>query len=466
MVLPLHSCWQSCSCYSHFSGNIKGRLIVDEFWFFKVVNLFIASLFLVGAWCSRKGVGVWLNPASILFLFWFLYTALPLLAAFEAPVNPLALIYILTFCLAFSLSGLVFPWSKAFALNDHKLNAQFYFDGGLYPLVFYLMAVFSAIMIFIGVLQQGISIDQVIENPISAGGVYAGKRYSGEIVSSVYAQLGLQASYCTAILGGLMYGARSYGRSRKLVLVFSFVPALLVMAMQSAKGLFFFSIFLFLGGILVARIYNKNYTLVDVKGFRSLFMCGLLVLPVVIASFLSRGVYQLNDLEQVLNRLRFYLVTYSSVHLPAFSDWFSERFLGESLMNYKQDYLTGGFYTFMSFFQLAGDNREVPMGTYDEYYAYGEYVKGNLYTIFRGLISDFGLIGSIFFGFVLGFLCNLGYWRLLCKRESAFAIVFFIFFVAFIYQTYTVSSLTWLTLPFVFMIQWAMLACLIKLKIR
>lgn len=439
---------------------------MDEFWFFKAVNLFIASLFLFGAWCSRKGVGVWLNPASIVFLFWFIYTALPLLVAFEAPVNPLAMIYILIFCLAFSLSGLIFPWSKAFALNDRKLDAEFYFDGGLYSLVFYLLAMFSVVMIFIGVLQQGISIDQVIENPISAGGVYAGKRYSGEIVSSVFAQLGLQASYCTAILGGLIYGSRSKGRSRKLVLIFSFVPALLVMAMQSAKGLFFFSIFLFLGGILVTRIYNKNYTLIDLKSFRVLFMYGLLVLPVVIASFLSRGVYQLDDLEMVLNKLRFYLVTYSSVHLPAFSDWFSERFLGESLMNYRQDYLTGGFYTFMSFFQLAGDDRELPMGIYDEYYAYGDYVKGNLYTIFRGLINDFGLLGSVFFGFILGLVCNLGYWRLLCKRESALAVVFFIFFVAFMYQTYIVSSLTWLTLPFVFLIQWFMLSCLMKLKIR
>lgn len=439
---------------------------MDEFWFFKVVNLFIASLFLVGAWCSRRGVGVWLNPASIVFLFWFFYTAFPLLVAFEAPVNPLALIYILTFCLAFSLSGLVFPWSKAFVLNDHKLSAQVYFDGGIYSLVFYIMATFSAIMIFLSVLQQGISIDQLIENPISAGGVYAGKRYSGEIVSSVYAQLGLQASYCTAILGGLIYGARSNGRSRKLILIFSFVPALLVMAMQSAKGLFFFSIFLFLGGILVTRIYNKNYTLIDVKDFRNLFMYGLLVLPVVIASFLSRGLYQLDDLELLLNKLRFYLVTYSSVHLPAFSDWFSERFLGESLMSYRHDYLTGGFYTFMSFFQLAGDDRELPMGIYDEYYTYGDYVKGNLFTIFRGLINDFGLVGSVFFGFVLGLLCNMCYWRLLCKRESAFAVVFFIFFVAFIYQTYIISSLTWLTLPFVFLVQWIMLSCLMRFKIR
>ncbi|HHK2201468.1 TPA: oligosaccharide repeat unit polymerase, partial [Pseudomonas aeruginosa] len=138
------------------------------------------------------------------------------------------------------------------------------------------------------------------------------------------------------------------------LLFFTFLPALLVMLLQSAKGLFFFSIFLFFGGMLVSRVYNKNYTLVGFKDFRFLLLYGLLILPILIFSFLSRGIYQLDDTALMINRLRYYLVTYSSVHLPAFSDWFSERYFGESLMHYRQESSTLGFYTFMSFFQLAG----------------------------------------------------------------------------------------------------------------
>ena len=74
---------------------------MDEFWVLKIVNLFISSLFLVGAWGARKGVGAWLNPMSISFLFWFLYTAFPLVVAFEVPVSPLAIVYILLFCTVF-----------------------------------------------------------------------------------------------------------------------------------------------------------------------------------------------------------------------------------------------------------------------------------------------------------------------------------------------------------------------------
>lgn len=439
---------------------------MDEFWVLKIVNLFISSLFLVGAWGARKGVGAWLNPMSISFLFWFLYTAFPLVVAFEVPVSPLAIVYILLFCTVFSLSGLVFPWSTAFALNKRKLNSDFYFDRSLFVFVFYVAAVLSGVFIFLGVLQQGIPIDQLVENPIAFGGAYAGKRYAGEIVSNVFSQLGLQCGYYTAVLGGLIYGSRVKRGARTMILLLSFMPALLIMFLQSSKGLFFFSIFLFLGGVLVTRIYNKNYTLMDLGGLRRLFVCGLLVFPVVIASFLSRGIYQLDDMEQIVSRLRYYLVGYSSVHLPAFSDWFSERYLGESLMNYRQEEFTAGFYTFMSFFQMLGDERYVPMGVYDEFYTYGDHIKGNLFTVFRGFITDFGLIGSMLFAFVLGLVCNFCYWRLLVRNKSAFAITFFIFFVAISYQTYIISSLTWLTLPFVFLIQWVILLCLMRLDIR
>ncbi|WP_434675145.1 O-antigen polymerase [Pseudomonas sp. D3-10] len=435
---------------------------MDDFWIYKFINFFLSVFFLIGAWSSKKAFSVWLNPVSIFSLFWFFYTAFPLVVAFEAPVNPLAIVYILFFCLSFSLSGYMFPWRVALARNENKPNAAYYFNRPLMVAAFYGAAGFAVLMNFLGVLQQGISIDQLISNPIAVGGIYAGKRYSGEIVSNVFSQLGLQSSYYAAVFGGLIYGSRGSVKGKKKFLVLAFLPALLVMFLQSAKGLFFFSIFLFLGGLLVTRLYNKNYTLINYSGLRVLSMYGLLVFPVVLASFLSRGIYELDDTSLILNRLRYYLVTYSSVHLPAFSDWFSERYLNESSMTYRHDFLTMGFYTFMSFFHLAGDERGLPMGIYDEFYTYGDYVKGNLFTVFRGLINDFGLFGSFVFAFVVGVFCNLSYWRLLTCRNSAYGIMFFIYFVAISYQTYIISSLSWLTVPLVFLVQWFLLFVLMR----
>ncbi|MCK0512713.1 O-antigen polymerase [Aromatoleum buckelii] len=431
----------------------------------KIINLSLsAALFLI-AWLAKNVVGVWLNPVSIFSLFWFFFTAFPLFVAFEAPVNPLAIAYILAFCIFFSLSALFFRWRRGFIRNANKLSAAHYFDRPLITIALYSSCTFATLMLIIGMLQQGFSIALLLDSPLSIGGTYASKRYSGEIVSSVYSQIGLQFSYCTVVLGGLLYGSRDTTRRRKKLIIISFLPSLLVVFLQSAKGLFFFSVFLFIGGVLVTKIYDKKFSLFNGAEIRTLATYGLFALPVVIASFLSRGIYQLNDSVLIISRLRYYLISYSSVHLPAFSDWFSDRYTGESSMGYRQDFLSMGFYTFMSFFRLAGDDRPVLAGIYDEYYSYGDTIQGNLYTAFRGLISDFTLPGSLLVAFILGGLCNFFYWRLLSSRSSAFSTLFFIYFVAISYQTYIVSSLTWITIPVAFLVQWVMLHFLMKTRV-
>jgi hypothetical protein len=104
------------------------------------------------------------------------------------------------------------------------------------------------------------------------------------------------------------------------------------------------------------------------------------------------------------------------------------------------------------------------MGIYDEFYAYGDYISGNLYTVFRGTITDFGLAGSLIFAFIVGSVCALNFWYLLGTKKSEFSIVFFIYFVAISYQTYIISTLTWLTISVVVAAQWIMLILLTRIR--
>lgn len=439
---------------------------MDSFLFFKFLNVLLSSFLLIGSWLAKRVIGVWLNPVSILLIIWFFYIFAPLLIAFEAPVNPFSVLYIVFFCYAFFFSLFFFKCREAFLRNRNKPPAEYYFDKSIIRTFFYFFSVFAVVMTVLGMFRQGISLKLMLSNPLAVGGEYAGRRYAGDLVSSIYSQLGLQACYYTAVFGGLIYGVQNRLKRKGHLLFFAFFPALLIMLTQSAKGLFFFSIFLFFGGLLVTRVYKQNFTLMSFADFRSVCKYAVLAFPVVIASFLSRGLYQSShDISFILNRLRSYLISYSSVHLPAFSDWFSGRYFNDSLVYYKQETLTWGFYTFMSIFRLLGDDRYVPMGTYDEFYEYGDFIKGNLYTVFRGLITDFSLPGSLFVGFLLGLLCNFAYWLLLGRRSSAFSVVFFIYFLAICYQTYAISSFIWITIPFVFCLQWLMLHFLMKIKV-
>lgn len=298
-------------------------------------------------------------------------------------------------------------------------------------------------------VMQGFSFQEML-NPIKLAGEFANMRYSAEVKPNIFSQAGLQGSYITVVLGGLYYGSlKPSSKQKGLVVILSFLPSLLAMTLQSAKGLFFFSIFVFYAGILVTGIFNKKYKLLTVDTIKKFSFFAIFAFPLLISSFLARGL-QDAPTHIIVDRLRFYLITYSSGHLFAFSDWFSERYFDLASIQYKQEDYTVGFYTFMGFFRIAGDEREIPMGTYDEFFEHGLYVKTNIYTIFRGAITDFTLIGSLIFALFCGYVVNFIYYRLLIETHSVFKIVFFIYFVGIAYQSYLISSLMWVTVPFVF----------------
>jgi oligosaccharide repeat unit polymerase len=415
---------------------------MSEVVFLKLTAIILSFGFIFLAWLSKKIVGFWLNPSSIFSLFWFLYTFIPLILALPTPINPSAIVYILAFMLCFVCSSAMFSWKAALNKNQFKP-----FDTWLFRFSFYFVCVVSVISLVIGVITQGeMNIVDFFTNPLVFAGEYAGKGYGGELKPSVFAQLGLTTSYIVIVIGGILYGVTK----KKHVLVFSFLPSLLVMLLQSAKGLFFFSIFMFIAGILLVRLYNKSYYLLTFNELKKLLLYCSLTLPIIIMSFLSRGLQTVTDMDIIIHRVVRFTISYSSGHLYAFSDWFSHRYLDSSFFSYKQEELTAGFYSLMSIFRMLGDNREVPLGVYLEYYEHEFHLKTNIYTVFRGILTDFSLIGSLIVASILGFICNLFFYRLLCTKNNPFYIVFFIFFVGIAYQSYIISTLMWVTIPVVF----------------
>ena len=421
---------------------------MTEFIFIKLSVIILSFSFVFLAWLSKKVVGHWLNPSSIFSLFWFLYSFVPLLLAFPVPIDPSGLMYIFIFNLCFVASTGLFNWRLAFAKNLEKDSASDVFDKKIFRICFYGASAICIGALVLGVITQGdMSIASFFVNPLMFAGEYAGKGYGGELKPSVAAQLGLATSYIVIVLGGGLYGA---GFRKKHILFLAFTPSVLVMLLQSAKGLFFFSIFVFYAGVLISRLYDKSYYLATIDGMKKSVVYFSLIIPVILMSFLARGLQTVSDSAVIINRIIRFSISYSSGHLYAFSDWFSDRYFKDSIFPHTQENLSGGFYTLMSFFRMLGDDREITLGVYDVYYEHSFHIKTNIYTVFRGLITDFSLIGSLVFALFVGFVCNLFFYRLLCSKKNAFYIVFFIFFVGISYQTYIISTLMWVTIPFVF----------------
>lgn len=411
----------------------------------KIVALLLSLGMLWQAWAVRRVVGTWLAPGCLYALFWFLMTFIPLVILLPVPIEPLSIAYILLTTTAFSAGSLLCNWKFAIAANQEgsRENAGAMFGSWFVKWGFWVFTMLSLACMVANSLIQDFTLYDIVFNLMESSERYTAMRYKGEITVNLYGQLSVVFSYIGVSLGGFVFDAERSRLRRGLVLLFSFLPSVAVMITQSAKGMFFLAIVMFYAAILVARLKRGELQLFSRGFMRRAILGALVTLPILTVSFLSRGLYESKDTDFIVDRLVHYFASYSCGHLYAFSDWFSSSLGSETLIHYDLEEPSYGFYTFMSLFNLAGVGRPVPPGVFDEYFQYKDLLTSNIYTMFRGLILDYGLAGSLVFTFVSSVLFHLAFYALLVNRRAPVATATYIFMVGYIYTSFIISLLIW-----------------------
>jgi oligosaccharide repeat unit polymerase len=409
----------------------------------KLIALLFAFAILGQVWVVRIHTKTWLSPACLYGLFWFAYTAIPLVAAPFAIINPLAIIYIFFTCLLFSVPVFALNWEGVVKLNQ-KMNPKFIYDSKFIKLSFYGLGSCAVIATIINWGIQGFSFYDILFNLIVTSGEYMSKRYSGDLHSNIASQISMVLTYPTAVLGGLLYRTKLNDDNGVRYIFLATISSVLMMIVEAAKGTLFLALVLFWSGSLLAKINNGEINnLVD-----SQFKARLLIwMPIIVCattfSFIVRGIDTDNGLLETMEKLHYYFLSYSSGHLYAFADWFSSITTGGALLNYTSLEDSNGFYTFMSMFNLFGSSKSVPPGVFDDYYYLGEILKTNIYTHYRGLILDFGLVGSCVAMLLAGMLSNIMFYLLLRNKSPWIAASFFAHLLGYIYTSFIVSMLIW-----------------------
>jgi oligosaccharide repeat unit polymerase len=407
----------------------------------KLVALVFSFLILGNAFAVRRVVGTWLFPACIFSLFWFGYTFLPLAVLFYEPVSPWAVGYIFCGMAAFSMGSLVyFRWRPAFDLNRRKPEVETYFNTPFVRTVFYVASVFSLVLFVLGMRIEGFSVSDMLFNSIDTAAQYAGLRNAEALSNNLIGKLGMALAYLAATTGGLLFGSSTSRRQSLIVLVSAFAPAIAPLLFQSAKGLLFQFIFLFLGSILVTRLFQGRLYLLDAPGIRRGVLALAVVFPMTVLSFFSRGLRSVVDPTAQMQLLMSYFASYAFGHLYAFSDWFSFRVGLPSLISYPIEPNGYGFYTFTPLFKLFGSTRTFPPGLYDDYFTSGDLLRTNIFSMFRGLIIDFGMLGTILFMFLSGAAIHIAYYFLLVRPRPTVSVAIFIYSVGYFYSS-ALSSL-------------------------
>ncbi len=425
--------------------------------FEKCLALVFSLMILGQAYLVRRYVGTWLFPACLFGLFWFVYTFVPLVVLFWVPVNPYAIAFLFLCTLAFSMGSLPFDWKTAFQRNAWKREtAPLVYGSRFLKVVFYVSTLASLVFLALNLSAQGISLHDLFFDLYASAAAYADLHYSESLRVHIFDRLSLVFAYVGAILGGFLFPCTPSRITRWLIVVLSFLPPTLVAVTQTAKGLLFFCIVFFYAGLLVYRASAGTLLLFEKVTVKSLTLYAAILILIVTTSFMSRGLTAIEDNEEVMRNLIGRFASYSLGHIYAFSDWFAFIVGRHSELVYPHESAAHGFYTFMAVFDLVGRHKVVPMGVFDDY-SYGDWLTTNIFTMFRGLIQDFGFIGSVLFMLATGILLHWTFHAMLRNRRPVFTVAVFVLMMGYFYSSYIISVLVWIDIYVTFVLLWMVL---------
>lgn len=410
----------------------------------KLIAIFFSLAILLNGYIIGKRVKTFLFPASLFCFFWFAYTFFPLVILFDVPINPISIFFIFVCTLFFSFSAFLFKWSIAFQRNQEKLKLpKRYLSNSFLVRICYSMFFVILGCLIMDLIIQGFSISDFVTNFFVSANLYMEKRYTDEIEVNVYAQLSNVLNYTLTILGGIIVGTGvlNIKKRNKLILI-TLIPSILITLTQSAKGTILLAIVLFYSGILVARIFKNNLELTNKKTNKVFLEVFISLFIIMFVSFMTRGLYEL-DGSELRSKLANLFYSYSFGHIYAFSDWFTFYLFGDAKGIYLSQYPTYGFYTFMAIFRAFGDQTIVPPGVFDEYFSYKNLFTTNIYTFFRGTVTDFGIIGSTVFFFCFGIMVNTSFYTLLSAKKPVWTIPIFAMMLGYFYTTFIISLFIW-----------------------
>lgn len=256
-------------------------------------------------------------------------------------------------------------------------------------------------------------------------------RYSGAHKTSAMMQILMVFEYLSPIVGGYHFASVNDKKNKFLGLL-GFLPALSNILVQNTKSELLSSIFFFISSMMIANVYlGKDFRI----KFSSLVKWGLTLLGVLsglILTMLFRiGEITSQNIQTVLNKF----LIYAFGHVPTFDYW---------LGNYRGTFEHGlGVNTFIGIFNFLGISTRI-RGVYSEYIVV-EGFPANIYTVFRGLIEDFGVLGSfIFFSFIMGIVI-FSYYSLIKRNNiylSSFILLngYFFVFYGFIISPWSYMS--------------------------
>jgi len=401
----------------------------------------------------------WATPSIMFGVFWAVMMTIALLMPVPVPIALIGIFILFIHIVVFLLPGFFFRWRTAFHLK--RVGPAPRFDTGRSRMFLWIFFFTTLVALVLNLHANGIFLNSYIKNPAAASQHFIALRYSKTAVNTIWNHISRMCVFMLFVVFPFAYDFKTKKGLKRLLLVFM-LPLLFVI-LYGDKGTILLCVAVFYGSSVGYNVLMGRYQL--------LLGLNLKRVMSVIIGFVCLICLMLYLRYGSVSGISAHVFAYAGGWLYAFSDWVYHYYFGLSNLSFTyystayHDIGSYGILTYLPLAKLLGFNIHLPSGLYSEYPTYHGILIGNIFTIFRGTITDFGLLGSLIYIFLVSFICNMSFYMLLVNRVSGFCFGVFVVFIMWTYTSYLCSIFIWNS-PYVLFFLIALTVNLLKDRAR
>lgn len=372
-----------------------------------------------------------LSPARIFTYFWTFQIIFMVLLWYDYLFFSYSgLLYILFCIISFDLGAIIVS-SQNVIKSCHANRVDY--NEKYVKAIYFSVLFFSLFGAFYSILENGFSLQTLLnlDSFLEMSNQNSIDRYSGEENTSALGKIISINNYTCPLVGGMVF----FFFKRKIFSVLSLFPLFFSGLAQGVKMGIITGTFMWLIGIIISiQVLDKRLK-IKMKHIIVTIIILLSFFLLLITSMMFRiGRFDIDTFEIACSKF----VSYSLGHLPAFDMWFNK------MDPYNIEYTFGGklFYGITNYLGIL----ERKQGVFTEMYVIS---KGgdetNVFTVFRLVIEDFGILLSIPFMFIMGIITHKIYNIFLQKKNISFGIVMMSAIYFFISWSFVTSVFAYTT---------------------
>lgn len=400
-----------------------------------------------------------LNPITTGFKMYLLSIIISLI--YDSSESYTGLYIILIFFIFCFLGFLVIVRGKTKSKQLKKENEYYkqYNPVILRKLIILLLFIIIPISI-VYLVQKGVSFSNLfdLDEILAINEISAINRYTGNSTSSIFNifnQIKINLIYICALLSGVYFYIEE--KNYKLSYVVFFISIIELLFSNGKLGLILTCV-LFIIGIIMGMLYQRDKLDLSKSKYKVLFIFLIFVMIVLYISMLFRvGDFSIKTQTEIQGKF----VNYAFGSYYAFNDWFINNVHDLKILGF-------GVNTFMGIFNLLGlVTRE--QGVYKIMYTNSPW-NTNVYTAFRGILEDYGLIGFLFFAFMFGVVTGIVYKKYINRKKlrhmCLLGMCYLFVFFSVLGSPFVYSSLSFVLLVTILFIKWGGIVKWRKIKVK